>query len=215
MELPSKLDFQYKILLLGDTSVGKTSLLIRYTDDKFDSDSLPTLGVDVRYKYLSLEKKKIRLDIWDSAGQERFKNLTKNYFHGANGIIFVFDISNKKTFETLKTWLIEVQKDVSDDVEMIFVGNKIDLNEKREVNFQLLENLGKKNNIECFETSAKTGEGVEEIFTYLTKKLFQNKNIGVVLPDDETTKRKGSYILKKRDSIKKNNNNENDDGCNC
>ena len=215
MELPSKLDFQYKILLLGDTSVGKTSLLIRYTDDKFDSDSLPTLGVDVRYKYLSLEKKKIRLDIWDSAGQERFKNLTKNYFHGANGIIFVFDISNKKTFETLKTWLIEVQKDVSDDVEMIFVGNKIDLNEKREVNFQLLENLGKKNNIECFETSAKTGEGVEEIFTYLTKKLFQNKNIGVVLPDDETTKRKGSYILTKRDSIKKNNNNENDDGCNC
>ena len=144
MTLPTKLDFQYKILFLGDTSVGKTSLLIRYTDNKFDADSLPTLGVDVRYKYLCLEKKKIRLDIWDSAGQERFKNLTKNYFRGANGIIFVCDITNKNTFEILKEWLNEVQNDVSKETEMIIVGNKIDLNEKREVNFQISESLGKK-----------------------------------------------------------------------
>ena len=215
MTLPTKLDFQYKILFLGDTSVGKTSLLIRYTDNKFEEDSLPTVGVDVRNKYLSLEKKKIRLDIWDSAGQERFKNLTKNYFRGANGIIFVCDITNKNTFEILKEWLNEVQNDVSKETEMIIVGNKIDLNEKREINFELMENLGKKNNIEVFETSAKTGEGVEDIFIYLTKKLFQNKNIGVVLPDDdESTMRRGSYILNKRNSIqKKNKENEND--CNC
>ena len=216
MSLPSKLDFQYKILFLGDTSVGKTSLLIRYTDNKFEEDSLPTVGVDVRNKYLSLEKKKIRLDIWDSAGQERFKNIAKNYFHGANGIIFVYDITNKNTFETLKVWLREVQNDVSEETEMIIVGNKIDLNEKREVNYELMENLGKKNNIEVFETSAKTGEGVEEIFIFLTKKLFQNKNIGVVLPgDDEATIRRGSYILNKRNSIKNKNNKENENGCSC
>ena len=216
MELKTKLDFQYKILFLGDTSVGKTSLLIRYTDNKFDSDSLPTLGVDVRNKYVSLEQKRIRLDIWDSAGQERFRNLTKNFYHGANAIIFVYDITNKKTFETLKTWLIEAQKDVTNETEMIIVGNKIDLNEKREVNFQTSESLGKKNNIEVFESSAKTGEGVEEMFIYLIKKLFQNKNIGVVLPgDDEISQRRGSYLLNKRDSFKKTNNKENKKGCNC
>ena len=216
MSLPSKLDFQYKILFLGDTSVGKTSLLIRYTDNKFEEDSLPTVGVDVRNKYLSLEKKKIRLDIWDSAGQERFKNIAKNYFHGANGIIFVYDITNKNTFETLKVWLREVQNDVSEETEMIIVGNKIDLNEKREVNYELMENLGKKNNIEVFETSAKTGEGVEEIFIFLTKKLFQNKNIGVVLPgDDEATIRRGSYILNKNNAVKNKNNKENENGCSC
>ena len=213
----SKLDFQYKILFLGDTSVGKTSLLIRYTDNKFDGDSLPTLGVDVRYKYVTLEEKKIRLDIWDSAGQERFKNITKNYFRGANGIIFVCDITNKDTFDTLKNWLNEVKNDVSVETEMIIVGNKIDLNEKRQVNFDLLESLGKKNNIEVFETSAKTGEGVEEIFSNLTKKLFKNKNIGVVLPgDDELSMRRGSYILNNnKPPNRKGKNQENENACNC
>jgi len=109
MSFYSKLDLQYKLLFLGDTSVGKTSLLIRYIDKKYDEDSLPTLGVDLRYKYVTLENKKIRVDIWDTAGQERFKNITKNYFRGAHGIILVFDITNKVTFDVLKTWFITAQ----------------------------------------------------------------------------------------------------------
>ena len=112
MSFYTKLDLQYKLLVLGDTSVGKTSFLIRYIDNKYDGDSLPTLGVDVRYKFVTLENKKIREDIWDTADQERFKNITKIYFRGTHGIIFVFDITNKATYYVLKTWFITVQNNV-------------------------------------------------------------------------------------------------------
>ena len=214
MSFYTKLDFEYKLLFLGDTTVGKTSLLIRYTDDKFDADSLPTLGVDVKYKYVSLENKKIRLDIWDTAGQERFKNITKNYFRGANGIFFVYDVTNKESFDKLKLWFNDAKENISPDTEMIVVGNKIDLKEKRQVSFELLKEFGEKHNIDVFETSAKTGEGVEEIFIELTKKLFKNKNIGIVLPgDEESSKRRGSHIQKNDISEKQEKNKEN--GCGC
>ena len=215
MSFHTKLDYQYKLLFLGETSVGKTSLLIRFTDDKFDEEkSLPTLGVDVRYKYIILEEKKIRLDIWDTAGQERFKNITKNYLHGANGIIFVCDVTNKDSFDKLKSWLNDAQANVSTETEMIIVGNKIDLIEKRKVKFETLKEFGDKHNIDVFEVSAKTGEGVEDIFSNLTKKLFEKKHIGVVLPgEDELSMRRGSYILQS-ESGKKNNKNEGN-GCSC
>ena len=196
MSFYTKLDLQYKLLFLGDTSVGKTSLLIRYIDNKFDEESLATLGVDVRYKFVTLENKKIRVDIWDTAGQERFKNITKNYFRGAHGIILVYDITKKATFDVLKTWLIAAQNSVPPETEMIVVGNKIDLKDKREVDFEYLKEFGLKHKIDVFETSAKTGEGVEEIFTCLINKLFMNKNIGKIPNnDDENPKRNDSHVL--------------------
>ena len=210
----SKLDYMYKYLFLGETSVGKTSLLIRYSDDIFDSDSLPTLGVDVRYKYVTLEDKRIRLDIWDPAGQERFKNITKNYLHGANGILYVYDITNKESFHKLKSWLNDSKGNVSPETEKIIVGNKIDLEAQREVNIDTVKDFGEKHNIDVFEVSAKNGKGVEEIFTHLTKKLFQKKHIGVVQPgEDEFTMRRGSYVLN-AESVKPKNN-KNGEGCNC
>ena len=215
MDLSSKLDYQYKLLFLGDTSVGKTSLLIRYSDDIFDPESLPTLGVDVRYKYVTLENQKIRLDIWDTAGQERFKNITKNYLNGANGIFFVCDITNGMSLDILKSWINDAKQNVSPDTEMVIVGNKIDLNDIREIKLESIKKLGEKYQIEVFETSAKTGEGVEEIFIYMINKLFQNKDIGKVLPgDDEVTKRRGSYILKK-ESLQGKNAKNNEHKCNC
>ena len=215
MSFHTKLDFQYKYLFLGDTSVGKTSLLIRYSENTFDSESLPTLGVDVRYKYITLEEKKIRLDMWDSAGQERFKNITKNYLNGANGIIFVCDITNKTSFEVLKSWLYDARELASPETEMIIVGNKIDLNEARQVPFDLIKEFAKKYNMEAFETSAKTGEGVDEIFIALTQKLFKNKNIGKILPgEDEASMRRGSYILNPDALTSKPKYKENG-GCNC
>ena len=214
MSFHTKLDYQYKLLFLGETSVGKTSLLIRFTDDLFDSESLPTVGVDVRYKYVTLDEKKIRLDIWDTAGQERFKNITSNYLHGANGIIFVCDVTNKESFDKLKSWLIDAKGNVSPETEMIIVGNKIDLTEKRKIQFETLKEFGDRYKIDVIEVSAKTGEGVEDIFSNLTKKLFKKKNIGVILPgEDEYTMRRGSYILKSESG--KGNNKREGNGCNC
>ena len=212
MSFYTKLDLQYKLLFLGDTSVGKTSLLIRYIDNKFDEESLATLGVDVRYKFVTLENKKIRVDIWDTAGQERFKNITKNYFRGAHGIILVYDITKKATFDVLKTWLIAAQNSVPPETEMIVVGNKIDLKDKREVDFEYLKEFGLKHKIDVFETSAKTGEGVEEIFTCLINKLFMNKNIGKIPNnDDENPKRNDSHVLDLESQRPKEKNKD----CNC
>ena len=104
----SKMDLNYKLLFLGESNVGKTSLLLRYADDVFEN-SLPTVGIDVKYKYLTYDNKKIRLDIWDTAGQERFRGIAQNYFRGANGIIFVFDITNKESFNKLRVWLSDVK----------------------------------------------------------------------------------------------------------
>ena len=99
----------YKILLLGDTNVGKTSLLLRYTDNDFNSEGISTLGVDVRNKFITYQRKKIRLDIWDTAGQERFKGLSKSYIKGGHGFIFVFSLTDKNSFYNLKNWINDVK----------------------------------------------------------------------------------------------------------
>ena len=212
MSFGEKLDFQYKILILGDATVGKTSLLIRYIDSKFDPDSLSTLGVDVRYKFVLMNNKKIRMDIWDTAGQERFKNIAKNYFKGAHAVIFVFDVHKKKTTEKLKFWLDNANENVSTDTVKVIGGNKIDLEGGREVNTQQTKALGEKYKMDVFEASAKTGKGVTEIFTYLVSNLIKNPKIGNVIPDDESSCRKNSLALNKKAFNEKNKHTEN---CNC
>ena len=207
----SKLDLHYKLLFRGETSVGKTSLLLRYTEDKFDS-SLPTLGVDVKYKYLTYENKKIRLDIWNTAGQERFRGITKNYYRGVNGIIFVFDMTNKDSFNKLKVWMSDAKQNMRPGTEMVIAANKNDLEKKREVSKEAIKEFGDKNNIEIFSTSAKTGEGVGEMLTDLVSKLYNNKSIGNVEEDDEYTQRRDSVML---DGKKHENNGENKNRCNC
>lgn len=198
MSFSEKVDYQYKILILGDATVGKTSLLIRYIDNKFDADSLSTLGVDVRYKFITLNNKKIRMDIWDTAGQERFKNITKNYFKGAHAIIFVFDVNKKKTIEKLKFWFDNSDENVSKETVKIIVGNKIDIEGSREVKLEQMKSYGEKFNMEVFEASAKTGIGIPEIFTYLVTTLSKNPEIGAVIPDDDSSDRKNSVPLNKR-----------------
>ena len=207
----SNLDLHYKLLFLGDTSVGKTSLLLRYTEDTFDS-SLPTVGVDVKYKYLSYENKKIRLDIWDTAGQERFRGIAKNYFRGAHGFIFVFDITKKDTFNKLKVWMNDAKQNMRSGAEMVIAANKNDLEKKREVSKETIKEFGDKNNIEIFSTSAKTGEGVGEMITNLVSKLYNNKSIGNIEEDDEYSQRRDSVML---DGKKHENNEENKNRCNC
>ena len=187
--MANKLDYQYKILILGDTTVGKTSILVRYIDNKFEKDSLATLGVDVKYKYVTLDNKKIRMNIWDTAGQDRFRNIAKNYFKGANAVIFVFDVNNKNTLDKIKFWIDNVKENSSEDLIEVIVGNKIDIEGKHEVTKEEMESLGEKTGMETFETSAKTGEGINEVFTYLVNQLIQNSNIGKIQSDDESSNR--------------------------
>ena len=203
--MSKNLDLQYKILVLGESSVGKTSLLVRYTEDKFEN-TVQTIGVDVKNKYVIYENKKIQLELWDTAGQERFKGIAQNYFRAANGVILVFDITNKESFNKLKFWINEGKTNIGQDTELIIAENKIDLEESRTVTKEAIKEFGKKTNLDIMPTSAKTGEGVNEIIQMLVKKLFSNKKIGIVKADDISS----GIVTVKREKTKKEKK-----GCNC
>ena len=162
----------------------------------------------MKYKYLIHDNKKIKLDIWNTVGLERFRGIPQNYFRGAHGIIFVFDITNKDSFNKLKVWLSDAKQKINPGTVMVVAENKIDLEEKREVLKDLIKEFGEKNEIEIFSTSAKSGEGISEMIGNLVSKLYNNKNIGVIEDDDEYFPRKGSVKLKKKVE-------NNKKGCNC
>jgi len=205
-----KYDLHYKLLFLGESSVGKTSLLLRYIDDLFEN-SIPTVGIDVKYKYLTYDNKKIRLDIWDTAGQERFRGIAQNYFRGAHGIIFVFDITNKDSFNKLKTWISDAKQKINPGTVMVVAENKVDLEERRVVSKEIIEEFRDKNDIDIFSTSAKTGEGVGEIISNVVRKLYDNKKIGKIEDDDEdeNSRRRNSVALDRQKTGK------NKEKCNC
>ena len=189
----------YKILIMGDTNVGKTSLLLRYTENDFSSEGIATLGVDVKNKFLSYEQKKIRLDIWDTAGQERFKGLAKSYIKGGHGFVFVFSLTDKNSFYNLKTWINDVKSISSNTYKMIVIGNKNDCKNVREITEKNLNDFKEKYDVKVFEASAKTGEGVEEAFNALVQLLYECQEIG----DTDENEDDRSYSLDKGPLTKK------------
>ena len=164
----------YKILLLGNSSVGKTSFLLRFCDDKYDPETLTTIGVDYKKKFIKRHDKKIKLHICDTAGQERFRSLAKNQYKNADGIILMYDITNKKSFQDIKDWISSIKDNVDlDKIGLVISGNKKDLEEKREVSEELREKLEEKQNIKVIETSSKDNINVNETFAELIDKMEQ------------------------------------------
>ena len=176
----------YKLLLIGESNVGKTSIIIRYTENEFQTSGISTCGVDVKCKYVSIDNTKIKLVIWDTAGQERFRGLAKNYFRGANGFILVYDITNKNSFDKLKGWMNDAKEKIDGEYKMVVIGNKKDCENEREVDNKTLKEFGEKNGVITMEVSAKTGEGVDLLFTSMVKELLELKNVGFVHADDES-----------------------------
>ena len=124
----------YKILILGDSSVGKTSILLQFCDEKFDPETLTTVGIDYKKKFIMRHGQKIQLQLCDTAGQERFRSIAKNFYKNCDGIIIVYDIANIKSFENIKIWINSIKDNVDmDKIGLIIVGNKIDLEEKRKL----------------------------------------------------------------------------------
>ena len=196
MELQNKIHLSYKILFLGETQVGKTSLIVRYSDNDFQEGGLPTLGVDLKYKYIERDKKNIRLDLWDTAGQERFRSITKSYYDRADGIVFVFDLGNPKSFKTLKIWIEDTKKNVKPNIEFVLAANKSDLIDKREVRKEEIEKFSSQYDIPFFETSAKTGDGIDEMFNTFINKLLSKKDVDMLIPDDDSSKKSNKIQLK-------------------
>eukprot|EP01083_Nonionella_stella_P109907 321089_1 len=132
MAMKRDYDYLFKLVLIGDSGVGKSCLLLRFADDSFTDSYISTIGVDFRFRTVNIDMKTVKLQIWDTAGQERFRTITSAYYRGAHGIIIVYDITDKESFDNIREWLFEVSRFAADDVSMLLVGNKSDLSEKRQ-----------------------------------------------------------------------------------
>ena len=127
----SKFDFLFKILVIGESSVGKTCLLLRYTEDTFNASHLATIGIDFKLKELMIDDKLIKLQIWDTAGQDRYKSITKTYYKGSQGIVLVYDVTSMDTFEKIQHWIKQIENNASRNVKKVLVGNKCDKEERQ------------------------------------------------------------------------------------
>ena len=166
-----KIEKSFKILLLGDSSVGKTCFLKRYIDDTFQDVYLSTIGFDYKYKCITLkEGKNIKLQIWDTAGQERFRTIAKSYYKGAHGIILMYDVTDQKSFDSIKKWLEQIKEEAPNKVSVLLVANKIDI-EKRIITKEDGENIAKSYDLDIYESSAKDNINVSEAFEDLAEKI--------------------------------------------
>lgn len=169
-----KTDLTIKIIVLGSSEVGKTCILNRYFNNEFKENSLSTIGIDFQTKFFKFEDKKIKANYTDTAGQEKFRAISVNYLKGTNGVILVFDLTNKESFDLLDTWMDELKNNNKMDISKVLIGNKADLADKIEVPKEEIEGFTKKVNCEYFECSAKTGQNVSEALDEIAKLTFLN-----------------------------------------
>ena len=161
----------YKILLLGDSSVGKTCFIKRYIDGTFQDAYLSTIGFDYKNKTVTLKSgKKVKIQIWDTAGQERFRTLVKSYYKGAHGVVLIYDVTSKSTFDGIKKWISQIKDEASSKIRIVLIANKIDSDE-RVVKTEEGEQLANSYNLDLFEASAKDNINVTEAFQDITEKI--------------------------------------------
>ena len=167
-------DYLFKYLVIGNSGIGKSCLLIRFTDDTFSDSYVTTIGVDFKIKTLDIDGKSCKLQIWDTAGQERFRNIISSYYRGAQGIMLVYDITDLESFQNLNSWLIEIEKNASKNVYKILVGNKCDMENERKVTTEQGKEFADQYGMKFFETSAKNSTNVNEAFITMTKEVMKN-----------------------------------------
>lgn len=159
--LGRKFDYSLKIVVVGDSGVGKTCLLIRFVRDIFDEECQPTLGVEFLTKIVQTEQHRIQLQLWDTAGQELFRSVTRGYYRGSAGALLVFDLTNRDSFDNITSWLTDIRNVARADVVTLLIGNKADLADKRQVSTEEAEAFAKEKGMQYFETSAKTGANIQ------------------------------------------------------
>lgn len=164
-------DYLFKLLLIGDSGVGKSCLLLRFADDTYTESYISTIGVDFKIRTIDLDGKTIKLQIWDTAGQERFRTITSSYYRGAHGIIVVYDCTDHDSFENVKQWLEEIERYACDNVNKLLVGNKCDLQTKKRVDTTTAMELANQLGIPFLETSAKNATNVEQAFMTMAAEI--------------------------------------------
>jgi len=180
-------DYIHKTVILGDSGVGKTSILNRFSDGTFSENFMSTIGVDFKIKTIDILNKRVKLQIWDTAGQERFRFLTQGFYRGAQSVVLVFDVTSFSSFESLTSWLKEIERFAVPDINIVLVGNKADRDELREVTKQQAEDFCEKNQIKYLETSAKTADNIGAAFKSVASDWVLNR----VAYEDEQKRKDG------------------------
>ena len=170
----SEPEISIKLLVLGDLSVGKSSFIYRFIEDKFNTDSIPTTGLDLKTADLLINNKKVRVQLWDTVGQEKYNSITQNLILRVQGIIILFDITNKDSFNNLNEWIKTVREQVGNNLAILLVGNKCDLEENRLVFKEEANIFAKNEKIKYIETSCKTGENIIKAIDYICEKIINS-----------------------------------------
>ncbi|KAK7331558.1 hypothetical protein VNO80_28294 [Phaseolus coccineus] len=196
--MSNEYDYLFKLLLIGDSSVGKSCLLLRFADDSYVDSYISTIGVDFKIRTIDLQGKTVKLQIWDTAGQERFRTITSSYYRGAHGIIIVYDVTEMESFNNVKQWLNEIDRYANDSVCKLLVGNKCDLVDNKVVDSQTAKAFADELGIPFLETSAKDSINVEQAFLTMAaeikKKMGSHATVG---KSTEAVQMKGEPIPQK------------------
>ncbi|KAI9030669.1 GTP-binding protein ypt1 [Phycomyces nitens] len=172
-------DYLFKILLIGDSGVGKSCLLLRFADDSYTESYVSTIGVDFKIRTIELEGKTVKLQIWDTAGQERFRTITSSYYRGAHGIIVVYDVTDQDSFNNVKQWIQEINRYAAEDVNKLIIGNKNDLVDKKVVSTEQAKEYADSLGISLLETSAKDSVNVDQAFMTMAKEIKERMGSAV------------------------------------
>lgn len=185
IEYDCEYDFLYKIVLVGDSGVGKSNLLSRWTTDEFNVESKSTIGVEFAAKNIDIDGKIIKAQIWDTAGQERYRAITSAYYRGAAGALIVYDITDPKSFRHVDTWIDQLHFHMNTDIVIIIVGNKCDLNEFRKISIEDGKKYAISKNMMYFETSAKNNNNVDKAFKELMVGIYKKNKSNMVITEKD------------------------------
>jgi len=167
----SSYDYLIKLLLIGDSGVGKSCLLLRFSDDSFTTSFITTIGIDFKIKTVEVDGKKIKLQIWDTAGQERFRTITTAYYRGAMGILLIYDVTDDNSFQNIRGWMRNIQQHASEGTNQILIGNKADMKDHRVISPEAGKALADEYGMAFYETSAKQNVNVAEAFYSITRDI--------------------------------------------
>jgi len=195
MSLLTEYDYLFKVLVIGDSGVGKSCLLLRFADDTYRESFISTIGVDFKIRTIDLDSKTIKLQIWDTAGQERFRTITTSYYRGAQGIIVVYDTTDLQSFKNVKQWLQEIDKYATEQVKILLVGNKSDLSTKRAVSYEEGKEFADSLGLSFIETSAKSSSNVEKAFIHMTSQIKERYIVQSTLKNTTTNITNSSIYL--------------------
>jgi Ras-related protein Rab-11A len=195
MDQPTDYDMIFKIVIIGDSGVGKSNLLSRYLKNEFSLDTKSTVGVEFATQKLEIQNFKVKVQIWDTAGQERYKSITNAYYKGAKGALLVYDITKKETFENIDKWIFELKRNGDEDLTLVLIGNKCDLESQREVCKSIGNDKAMLYNCAFIETSALSAENVNKAFTLMINEIFNKFHKKLNENNDGTSSLSGGQKL--------------------